>query len=464
MSKSLSDADLDAGLDEAKKKPRYFAIITKGQTIVKMIVQKKRIKEGDIQYAKREFKGNAQIAGVCTRSGSELILQVENEEPTLKAIKVKEFITEQTGATVKPQWQVVAALSAVPDDDDEIAAMTRQFQQPAPSSPPYEDSVPAATKQEAAPLEQARRQQGTETTAKNETPTGYADANVGHKPSPSASSTTNQPTTTYSTQQSPSQATASSAYSAATTNTAASKAPPSNETKPEKVKRALKEIKSKINKAIEVRDPKKKPPLASPAPPGTPNSDEAPYRAQILELVARIKDLLNDKSRDRSDEAMSVFRELVAVVRTALQDRGEVAQDATSDRTVMLQTSRLDWDSARKRLHADLQRVAAAVIQECGNPDEYDIAHVKERVKELDALLEALNEDLIVVLDQALNAADASSRTKLEQQAIQLVQQYTFVVENDPLVEAVDNNGLVNVSIRDSMSKVLKELDRRLAS
>jgi len=135
MSKTLSDADLDDGLDEAKKKPRYFAIITKGQTIVKMIVQKKRIKDGDIQFARREFGGNAEITGVCVRNGSEVLLQVVEKEPTLKVIKVKEFITEQTGATVKPQWQVVTALTAVPDD---------------------EDDVPLATKQDAAPLERAR--------------------------------------------------------------------------------------------------------------------------------------------------------------------------------------------------------------------------------------------------------------------------------------------------------------------
>src|SRR5882724_8510756 len=103
----MADADLDAGLDEAKKQPRHFAIICKGQSIVKMIVQKKRVKEGDIAYAKREFKGNASIVGVCTRTGAQLVLQVVGEEPALKALKVKEFINEETGASVKPEWQVV---------------------------------------------------------------------------------------------------------------------------------------------------------------------------------------------------------------------------------------------------------------------------------------------------------------------------------------------------------------------
>src|SRR5262245_30589211 len=115
----MADTDLDAGLDEAKKNPRYFAVITKGQTIVKMIVQKKQIKDGDLQYAKREFKGNDSILGVCTRSGAQLILQVHGAEPTLKPNKIKDFIIGETGSTVKPEWQVVTELAKVPDSEEQ---------------------------------------------------------------------------------------------------------------------------------------------------------------------------------------------------------------------------------------------------------------------------------------------------------------------------------------------------------
>jgi hypothetical protein len=111
----MPDTDLHARLNEANEQPRYFALIMKGQTIVKMIVQKKPIKEGDIQYAKRENGGNGSISGVCIRTGSQIVMQVVEPEPALHPTKVRDFIIEETGNTLKPQWQVVAALPNIPD-------------------------------------------------------------------------------------------------------------------------------------------------------------------------------------------------------------------------------------------------------------------------------------------------------------------------------------------------------------
>ena len=233
------------------------------------------------------------------------------------------------------------------------------------------------------------------------------------------------------------------------------------------MKRALKEIKSQINKAIGVRDPKKKPPLDKPAPEGAPNSDEAPYRAQILELVARIKSLLNDKSKDRSDEAMSVFRELVAVLRGVSRDRGEKPTDEEqSQRHVELQRCRLLWVQARKELHDRLQGVAAAVQKECQNEEEYDQADVKTKLKVglIDALMNRLDTRLIDVLDQALNAEKPDKRSAFEKQAIQLVAEYLEFVDTNPLVYEIDESGLIDPTIKPKMTNVLTELSNRLSA
>jgi hypothetical protein len=113
----MPDTELESALDEARKKPRYFAIVVKGQNIVKMIVQKKRIKDGDIAYAKREFSGNGSITGVCSRKGAEFVLQVLDQEPPLKALKVKEFIALETGIPIKPRWEVVTQFGPVDDEE-----------------------------------------------------------------------------------------------------------------------------------------------------------------------------------------------------------------------------------------------------------------------------------------------------------------------------------------------------------
>jgi hypothetical protein len=154
----MPDADLEAGLDEAKKKPRYFAVITKGQTIVKMIVQKKPIKEGDIASAKRDFKGNGSVTGICTRSGAQMVLQVQGEEPTLKPIKIKEYISEETGATVKPEWQIVTELAEIPDSEDQKSNSSVESTKPGEKAadsekPPSEGIVGATDEQKKTPTD-----------------------------------------------------------------------------------------------------------------------------------------------------------------------------------------------------------------------------------------------------------------------------------------------------------------------
>jgi hypothetical protein len=402
MSKTLADAELDAGLDEAKKKPRHFAIITKGtQNIVKMIVQKKRVLEGDILAARSEFGGNSSITGVCTRDGQQLILQVTDKEPALQPVKIKQFITEQTGATVKPQWQIVAALTAVPDSDEAPYGQPIFVKEQIPvreqKQGSNEGQIPVATDQkkevsyeEQIPVAKDQKQQtGAQAEKQQESPPAF------------------------------------------------------DMTKAKKVKKSLKEIGAKIQAAIKARPQ---------------------YSQQILSLVEQIKACANNTQQDQGDLALSQFRELVALLASVLQDRGAVAEKDQTSRFVVLQKSRVDWDTARQNLHAQLQTVSAAVKKECENPDEYDVANVLEGCKKLDVILERLDTRLIDVLDQALTAKDIGVRVGFEKQAVGLINEYLKTVTTDPTVKAVDESGLIAVPIQQSMSKLLSEMAGRLSA
>jgi hypothetical protein len=419
MSKTLSDSDLDDGLDEAKKKPRYYAIITKGQTIVKMIVQKKRILDGDILSARSEFGGNASITGVCTRNGQELILQVEEKEPALQTIKVKQFITEQTGAALKPQWQVVTEFAFVPDS--ETGGYGEQIPVKEQKQVGYEEQIPVA-KDQRNDQKQVRFDEQTPVKAqKQEIP---SQAPSGDYDTFSSSAKVEKQPEKQSQEQ--------------------PKSPPLFDmTKAKKVKKSLKEVGPKIQQAITVRPQ---------------------YTDQILSLVSQIKACANNTQQDQGDLALSLFRELVALLAVALQDRGAVAEEKQTSRLVMLQKSRVDWDTARKNLHAQLQDVAAAVKKECQNPDEYDAATVQEGCKKLDIIMEKLDARLIGVLDQALNAKDGAVRGGFEKQAVALINEYLKTVNTDPMVKAVDESGLVAVPIQKSMAKLLGEMAGRLSA
>ena len=120
MPESKLDEDLVDGLKEAKKTPRSFALIIKGASPVKLLVRKKKFKEGDLMKAKTEAKGNDYITGVLEASGSDFAFKIiANEEPGVTILKLKDLISEQAGMTAKPRWELVKELPKLPDDDDD---------------------------------------------------------------------------------------------------------------------------------------------------------------------------------------------------------------------------------------------------------------------------------------------------------------------------------------------------------
>jgi hypothetical protein len=120
MANVALDDDLIEGLKQAKKSPRYFALIAKGVSPLKLLVQKKKFRDGELMKAKTEAKGNEIITGVLTASGTDFAFQVVGEEePSLKPVKLKELIAEQAEMPSKPRWELVKALPELGDAEDE---------------------------------------------------------------------------------------------------------------------------------------------------------------------------------------------------------------------------------------------------------------------------------------------------------------------------------------------------------
>jgi hypothetical protein len=75
MGTTAADEDLAEGLRQARKSPRNFALIAKGPAPLKLIVQKKPIRDGDVIKAKTEFKGNDAIRAVDLAQGADIVYQ-----------------------------------------------------------------------------------------------------------------------------------------------------------------------------------------------------------------------------------------------------------------------------------------------------------------------------------------------------------------------------------------------------
>ena len=99
------DEKLAKALKQARKKPRNFALLGKGTTVLKLLVNKKPIKSSDVQGAKMEFKANQIVRGIVQGEGTRLIFKVD-EEPTFKLTALREYLSEQTGMKLKPRFEV----------------------------------------------------------------------------------------------------------------------------------------------------------------------------------------------------------------------------------------------------------------------------------------------------------------------------------------------------------------------
>ncbi len=122
MAEAILDKELVEGLNAAKKAPRNYALIIKGANPVKLLVQKKKLQDGELAKAKSEAKGNEIITGVLVASGTDFAFQVVGEEPTIKTTKIKELIAEQAEMSVKPRWEVVTALTSTDEGQPNLAA------------------------------------------------------------------------------------------------------------------------------------------------------------------------------------------------------------------------------------------------------------------------------------------------------------------------------------------------------
>lgn len=119
MAKSEVDKELAKSLLAARKKPRNFAMIAKGVTILKLMLSKKPFRDAELLDAKKEAKGNLVIVGVCTAGdGPDLLFRV-SEEPPLQDAKLKAFVKEETGLGITPRFVIDPKLTPVIDDSSD---------------------------------------------------------------------------------------------------------------------------------------------------------------------------------------------------------------------------------------------------------------------------------------------------------------------------------------------------------
>jgi hypothetical protein len=99
--------DLKAALVQAKKKPRFFAIIAKGPEVLSLMVQKKPLRDGMLRSERREEGGKQIVQGTCQgEGGATLVFKVEGNPPKIKKSSLRKFISDETGLMLKPRFDI----------------------------------------------------------------------------------------------------------------------------------------------------------------------------------------------------------------------------------------------------------------------------------------------------------------------------------------------------------------------
>jgi hypothetical protein len=113
MAKEVPDPALLEGLRQSRKKPRHFVLITKGPEPLKLLVNRKRPRDGELRLVKAEVHGNNLLRGVVEGDGGKTIFKVAGEEPNVKPARLREMIAEQTELLIRPIYEVVTELPEV---------------------------------------------------------------------------------------------------------------------------------------------------------------------------------------------------------------------------------------------------------------------------------------------------------------------------------------------------------------
>jgi hypothetical protein len=460
MAEAVANEELEKGLKQARKKPRNFLLVGTGSKPLKLVVQKKPIKPPEIVEAKKEVKGTIAITGVCQGEGAKMTFFV-TEECAFKTVALKDLIGEETGLTLKPEFQVVPALPEVKEDDDEsedasagVPPATAAAAQPASAAPPVAPPAPGPT---AAQL----------TAALNKL-TPAIQAAVAANPAKKAEIL--KPVADFQAKVKANEldaakellVTINRAVSAAGSAAAGPAAPPP----------------PKADAAAAAKPPVAPPPDAGAKPP----LEQADLKAQqtfekLLDGISDryvqvlrgqpstasqlrgVMDFANGKAEQNDfTSAVSALQRLPGLLDKAEEEIEQRIADAFVDEedeqrgVVAFRKALLLWSSARDAVRNSVDRLQQAVS--AVDPDA--------RFHKIEGILETYNERLDDALIDCINADNAEDRKFYHERARDLIADYESMLASDAAVLKIDDNPFVPTAIGKTLTRALKQVAAEL--
>jgi hypothetical protein len=171
--------------------------------------------------------------------------------------------------------------------------------------------------------------------------------------------------------------------------------------------------------------------------------------------------LAGRRNFDAASAALDQAEALLARTPSATATARAAKPSAAGSRFVEFAQTRLAWDQTRKTVQAELKKLENQILAQC--KDEPDLDVIAAGTRELYVMLEVLDERLIDVLDDALNAQTAEKRKAFHGQAREVVDEYLDFVNTEPLLKDIDrSNGFIDVTIRSTLTNNLNQMASQL--
>ncbi|MEM7318889.1 MAG: hypothetical protein AAF408_07685 [Pseudomonadota bacterium] len=128
---------------------------------------------------------------------------------------------------------------------------------------------------------------------------------------------------------------------------------------------------------------------------------------------------------------------------------------------VQLQKARLLYGKTLAHARDQLKALEGAIVRTF--KDQPDAEAMAKSAKKIYGALRSVDMRLISCLDEALNADDPAERARLQTRAAGLIDEYTSMMNDNPVIGIIDDNPIYPVTVRKALEKSLGALKAQLA-
>jgi hypothetical protein len=190
---------------------------------------------------------------------------------------------------------------------------------------------------------------------------------------------------------------------------------------------------------------------------------KTPRLAEVQALYGNLRAAVGGKDFAAGLAVLDQLEPLVRSELTAAPAAAPSAADGAGDKgkNVIFTQSRLAWDAARKKAHAEIERLKGAIKAVYAAEEDY--ADVVANLVKLDDVLVNLDARLGDKLDEALNAADPAVRQRCNGEALALLGQYKAYLTSNPMVQVLDDNPFTPLTVHKTLLNTVLVLEKKLA-